>query len=110
MNICSESCICKLIYEKDGTELITELRQSGWFAIIKLRIEDLQLLLQCVETDDDQTVEVDSMVLDNWIAYSNVWQGRVQKSLLSMMSYMKWHYKRNRQNRKRSRFKKDTIM
>ena len=29
MNICSESCICKLMYEKDGTELITELRQSG---------------------------------------------------------------------------------
>ena len=65
MNICSESCICKLMYEKDGTELITELRQSGWFAIIKRSIEDLQLLLQCVETDDDQTAEVDSMVLDN---------------------------------------------
>ena len=51
--------------EKDSTELIMELRQSGWFAIIKQSIEHLQLLLQCVETDDDQTAELASMVLDN---------------------------------------------
>lgn len=65
MNICSESFTCKLMYEKDSTELIMELRQSGWFVIIKQSIEGVQLLLQCVETDDDQTAEVDSIVLDN---------------------------------------------
>lgn len=47
-------------------------------------IEDLQPLLQCVWTDHDDTVEVESIVLDDKIAYTNIRQERVKKSLVSM--------------------------
>lgn len=65
MNICSESLICKLIYEKqDGVDA-----GSGKIRLIckdqRESIENLQLLLWYVWIDHNYTVKVEAAVYNN---------------------------------------------